>query len=324
MKLYIDKENLLSLLNQGEKEIVSELYEEVIRLIKRHLDLIFNFDKKECLNNPLLLKWMNQLSQGRGDTSSADEFKRPPFPERPIKNNFRTNLPWNVFYSAFLVDDEKVDALKQQNSMLIGKVGEETSVLSSLFCNSSFDLHSLYNIQDKTTFDGWETLKKDGHIMPCSDIVIADRYLFSDISRLESNLYKILSLFAKGVQKPKINIVFFSDSNDEVLRKSVCKRINEIFGKETKVKVTFVVYGNNRPHDRFILTNYRLFRSGDSFNYYDKSGYMVSKGLSLDVDSLANINACSLVSQIQKDMQDLCNNATDRIFGAKESNFIRF
>ena len=42
MKLYIDKENLLSLLNQGEKEIVSELYEEVIRLIKRHLDLIFN------------------------------------------------------------------------------------------------------------------------------------------------------------------------------------------------------------------------------------------------------------------------------------------
>ena len=40
MKLYIDKENLLSLLNQGEKEIVSELYEEVIRLIKRHLDLI--------------------------------------------------------------------------------------------------------------------------------------------------------------------------------------------------------------------------------------------------------------------------------------------
>ena len=93
---------------------------------------------------------------------------------------------------------------------------------------------------------------------------------------------------------------------------------------ETKVKVTFVVYGNNRPHDRFILTNYRLFRSGDSFNYYDKSGYMVSKGLSLDVDSLANINACSLVSQIQKDMQDLCNNATDRIFGAKESNFIKF
>lgn len=54
------------------------------------------------------------------------------------------------------------------------------------------------------------------------------------------------------------------------------------------------------------------------------SGYMVSKGLSLDVDSLANINACSLVSQIQKDMQDLCNNATDRIFGAKESNFIKF
>ena len=61
MKLYIDKENLLSLLNQGEKEIVSELYEEVIRLIKRHLDLIFNFDKKESLNNTLLLKLINHI-----------------------------------------------------------------------------------------------------------------------------------------------------------------------------------------------------------------------------------------------------------------------
>ena len=325
MKLYIDKENLLSLLKEEDKDVISEEYNEIKRMIKKHLDLVFNFDKSECRNNPLLIKWLNQLTQGRGDASSTDEFKTPPFPQRPIKNNFRTNMPWDVFYSVFLVNDEKAESLKKENNMLIGNVGEETKLLSSLFCNKSFDLHSLYNIKDKTRFKGWETLDNDGHIMPCSDIIFADRYLFSNMNRLENNLYKILSLFARRVQSPKINILFFSENYSEDIRNKVCKRINEIFGKETKVKVTFVVYGNERPHDRFILTNYRYFRSGDSFNnYYNENGYMVSEGITLDVDSLANNNTCSVISKLQKDMQNLCDKASGRIFGAKESNFISF
>lgn len=325
MKVYIDKENLISFLKQGDNEELKEEYQEIKRLLKRQLELVFNFDKNECRNSPLLLQWLNQLSQGRGDNNSADEFKCPPFPDRPIKSNFRTNMPWEVFHSVFLVDDERADILKQDNSMLIGKVGEETKLLSALFCNSSFDLHSLYNIQDKATFKGWETLKEDGHIMPCSDIVIADRYLFCrDNGIMERNIYKILSMFAEGTQKSKINILFFSENTDEQIRKNVSKRVNEIFGKKTKVNITFIVYGNYKPHDRFILTNYRLFRSGDSFNYYDGKGYMVSKGLSLDVDSLANANVCSVVAKIQKDMQALCDKAEGRIFGAKVSNFISF
>lgn len=324
MKLYIDKENLISLLKQGKDESITEEYNEIKRLLKRQLELVFNFDKDECRNNPLLLQWLNQLSQGRGNNNSTDEFKYPPFPDRPIKNNFRTDMPWEIFHSVFLVNDVKTDVLKEDNNMLIGNVGEETKLLSTLFCNSSFDLHSLYNIQDESAFKGWDTLEKDGHIMPCSDIVIADRYLFYNERKLESNLYKILSMFAESLQKSKINIIFFSEDIKEELRNRVAKDVKKLFKKKVKVNVTFVIYGNYKPHDRFILTNYRLFRSGDSFNYYDEKGHLCSKGLALDVDSLANANICSVVAKIQKDMQDLCNKADGRIFGDRVSNFISF
>ena len=61
MKLYIDKENLLSLLKEEDKDVISEEYNEIKRMIKKHLDLVFNFDKSECRNNPLLIKWLKWL-----------------------------------------------------------------------------------------------------------------------------------------------------------------------------------------------------------------------------------------------------------------------
>lgn len=328
MKIYFDKVNLLSFLKQGEEDTVSDTYDEVNRLMKRHLDLVFNFNKNECANNPILLKWLNQLSQGRGNSTSRDEFKDSPFPERPVKNNFRTNLPWDVFVSAFLIDDVKTESLKQSNNILIGNVGEETNLLSLLFCNSLFSLHSVYNIQNRNIFKGWSTLKQDGHIMPCTDIIISDRYLFSKPDKiLEKNIFTILSMFSNDKQNTKINIIFFTDPIDEVLRNSIKKRIDNIFNKKASVKVTFVLFRNdrhNRPHDRFIITNYRVFRSGDSFNYYDEKDNIISQGLTLDINSLADEETYSWVSDVQKQYQDLCDNAKNRIFGAKESNFINF
>ena len=131
-------------------------------------------------------------------------------------------------------------------------------------------------------------------------------------------------MFSNDNQNTKINILFFTDPIDEVLRNSIKKRIDNIFSKKASVKITFVLFGNDRPHDRFILTNYRVFRSGDSFNYYDENDNIISQGLTLDVDSLADEETYSWVSDVQKKYQDLCDNAKDRIFGAKESNFINF
>ena len=85
------------------------------------------------------------------------------------------------------------------------------------------------------------------------------------------------------------------------------------------------MYKNERPHDRFILTNYRLFRSGDSFNnYFDENGNLNTKGLTLDVDSLANQNVISIVEEIRSWLQGICIRNPANIFGDKCSNFIHF
>ncbi len=337
MDLYIDRNNLYSLI-RAKKETDAELYAECDRLLRRHMHLIFNFDKASCRTDAALLPWLLERGTcGRGRNEESDEFRSEIFPERPVKNNFRSNRGWKLFMSMFMLDlgreesVEHINKLKNTRSMLVGGVGEEIALLQQLFCTGSFDLHSIYNIRDKNTFPGWQVLKGDGHIMPCSDIVIADRYLFGSIDKptdeavLNQNLYAMLQLFAEEKQDQKVNIVFFTDEISEDCRAAVKKRVEAIFGKRSGTKVTFVMFNHERPHDRFILTNYRLFRSGDSFNnYFNEKGLSQTKGLTLDVDSIANNNVCSIVCAIQDWFQGICNNNPSRIFGSKESNFINF
>lgn len=325
MDLYLDKNNLCSLI-KAKKYSDAELYLECNRLLKKHFHFVFNFDRESCKCDTTLLPWLLAMTNGRGKHEDSDDFRSDMFPERPVKTNFRNNMDWKVFMSMFLIDDEKTESLKNTHSMLIGGVGDEIALLSRLFCNDSFDLHSIYNIRDKKIFPGWSILKEDGHIMPCSDIVIADRYLFSSNEMvLEKNIYTLLRLFAEEKREQKVNIVFFTDEIDETYRLKIKKQVETIFGKKSGSKVTFVMFNNERPHDRFILTNYRLFRSGDSFNnYFNEKGRLKTGGLTLDVDSLANNNVCTIVNEIQGWFQDICDKNPSRIFGSKESNFIRF
>lgn len=329
MDLYIDKPNLLSFLKAGETTDSEsrDVYDECQRLIRRNMHLIYNFDKQSCKNDEVLLPWLLAKSMnGRGKSENVDEFRTEKFPDRPLKTNFRTNKDWKLFTSVYMLDDEKVDTLKNTHSMLIGGVGDEVKLLRELFCTGSFDLHSIYNIRDKHTFPGWEQLLHDGHIMPCSDIVIADRYLFKvSKAEMDKNIYMLLRLFARMKDKQKVNLVFFTDVVDEKRRSSVKKEIENIFGKKSGTKVTFVMYKKDRPHDRFILTNYRLFRSGDSFNsYFDEHGHLKTEGLTLDVDSLANQNVISIAEEIRIWLQDICDKNPSNIFGDKCSNFIHF
>lgn len=326
MDLYLDKNNLYSLI-KAEKVTDADLYSECRRLIKRRIHLIYNFSKESFRIDTCLQMLLLQMSSGRGTSEETDEFKSEVFPDRPVKTNFRNGMPWKIFMSMFLLDDEKTASLKNCHSMLAGGVGEEIDLLRALFCTRDYELNSLYSIRDNNSFPGWNILKEDGHIMPCSDIVIADRYLFktNDIQALDHNLYALLRLFAEEKAGHKVNIVFFTDEVSEAVCSEIKRSIEHIFGKKSGTKVTFVFHNHDRPHDRFILTNYRLFRMGDSLNnFYDARGNLITKGLTLDVGSMANSDVVSVVQQIQNWYQDICDKNLDRIFGDKQSNFISF
>ena len=120
-----------------------------------------------------------------------------------------------------------------------------------------------------------QQLTADNQTLPCTDIVLNDRYLFVNTYDLvECNLRPLLTVLA-GKVRNRINIVVFTKSKT-LLEFGVDKAtsiIKDTLEKTTGMKpnVTFVTSIDNDkiPHDRFIITNYRLIRSGDSFLYFD-------------------------------------------------------
>ena len=108
--------------------------------------------------------------------------------------------------------------------------------------------------------------------------------------------------------------------------------IKDTLEKTTGMKpnVTFVTSNDNDkiPHDRFIITNYRLIRSGDSFLYFDTKGKKITNGGALDIDSMANHETYTFVQSLLEKLQacynDIARLNNDMIIGSKESKFIRF
>src|SRR4051812_46551881 len=82
MKLYIDKSNLLSLLtaNQDEK------FSSVMKMVKTHLDIGFNFEKNAVRGDDIISKFFTQLTSGR--KSGSPTFTANLIPNLKLKNNF--------------------------------------------------------------------------------------------------------------------------------------------------------------------------------------------------------------------------------------------
>lgn len=327
MDLYIDKENLRSFLNSRDKED----YGDCLRMLRRQLHVVFNMDKSELKDNTDLDRWIREyICQGRGDSEDIDMFRADKFPIRPIKSNSYNDWSRRSLLSAYLIDDFDASKLKDKGCVLLGDVGEELDILKKLFCGRDYEYHHLYDL--RKNFLSWEQLIEDDQLLPCTDIVISDRYLFreqEDIVRY--NLNKMLSALANNV-KNKIDVVVYTkyEALSNFGKEKATKIIKQTLDKVTGMKpnVTFVCSNDNKKilHDRFVITNYRLLRSGDSFNYFNTSGERITNGGSLDVDSLANHETYVFVESLLEELQSTFNTIKQlndtMILGDRKSKFI--
>lgn len=336
MNLIIDKENLLQFLRS--KNVDSDLHKECLRLLKRQMHVIFNFDKQELLNDKSfkeeVLEELNMYGFLTGAGNSDQETSS-------FESQILNRRTWKLLSSVLLLNDKNYI---NNNGLLIGRIGEEHKILSSLFCNQkNYDLHTIFDIQKWENRSAWS--KMTAHILPCTDIVITDRYILKNSKeKLEHNLFYIFEKISKKYAELQINLVIFYDGF-KIKEKKVVYRpkytpIMEEITKEFKNKfgeksnITFVSYKHifdesldetekNSPHDRIIITNNRMFRSGDSFCYFDEEGKLKTEGKTLDVDSLANSEAHSIAESVRHDLQIICKD-NPYIFGDGKSNFIDF
>ena len=123
----------------------------------------------------------------------------------------------------------------------------------------------------------------------------------------------------------EFDIVIFTlkDNPFSTIERQLKERIGE------KLKLTFVIIpeGKLKEHDRTIITNYKMFDSGDSFTYFDDRGNNLSHGRWLHVNSHGNREIRELSLQYIRDLQLLIDErkgGLNSIIGDKKSNFLKF
>lgn len=326
MRLYIDKENLLSYLSQKK----DKRYLFCTILLQNQLDITFNFAKKEGLKDDTIQHFLASFSEGAGFEETKRDFldTEKSFPSRPIKGNLCSSLSPEQLSSVYLINDEKVNHLKSQGYIMIGGIGEELDLLGSLWYED-YQFSTPKSIDEITS---WKDL--DSYINPCMDIVMIDGFIFKDATLLKSNLYPLINVLSSKGKLKRVNVVIVSTemfqtgeirTSYETVLKELKKSIEATTGIKPNVTIATLPQ-NDRRHDRHVITNYNRFTSGDSFVYLGSDGSQISRGDDVSIISLASQTYKRQTDKILGKVQERLNKISkgDRIIGDKISNLLQF
>lgn len=329
MYAYFDIENLTSFV----KSSANERFADCNRMLKTHFDIKFNFPKKHMLNYPELMPWVTSMTQG---AKGSVAFLEDTFPPRPLKSNTHRDFDRVHLSAVYLLNDEKMDMLMNRGEMLYAGVGSEVEVLSSLIRDDTdYGFVKQLEVRKMT---GWASL--DPHVMPTTDIIVVDQYLFSDDSIYASNVYSMIARLCRRINNAPVNIIFFTPHEfyNKTTKCTFTPQWGEVLSNIKKsVKavtgfapfVTAVFSSNLGEHDRTIFTNYQYLFSGDSYNYFDSSNKVITRGRFLDIKSIAHKEHFEAAFNFIQDMNAVLSNVIslrnpDSIKGDKKSLYLNF
>lgn len=315
MRLYIDKENIESLI-KGRKENL-ELYSELARYIKRGLLVQYNFSKDDMLKNQYLQAWFSTVG-GDGVTSKPD-FCPPQsvFPMRPVKTNFLSSCGSDAYRSIYLLcTDENISKnLKEKQAILIGNVGEEYTILEQL-----------QTLEDKEILtkqiNSWGSYCPK---LPLTDIILCDEHYFKHKYVYEKNKNEILSSLCK-TPKNQINIVIITKDGDidpaldlEKEWKNIKEQVSKASGL-SKGKCNVTILTTNKTHSRHLITNYYRIIHTCCF-HLEENG--LKGDVNTDIAPCTNKNANAVTEDLIKLFQGIATSPV-HCYGDKFSNFLIF
>jgi len=324
MDIYIDKENLLSLINSRAEN----LYNDCIKTLKKQLNVFFNFPKEDLKNDEKLMTWYSSFSQGVGGNNTFSFGAS--FPPRPLKSNTYKNFNSRQLSSAYLISDDRFDALNNTGTLLMAKPGEEIGLFNKLFFfQEDYIFEKRWRICSPS-FNSWSDLSP--YSLPLTDIIIVDPFILknkdTDTDTIDLNIIAYLEILSQIINT-KTNIVIFTNPNNiDVDYPVILPKIRAVLNKTTNVQPTFTLVKTSKEHDRTILTNYKRINSGDTFNFFNNAGTKITKGKEIGYSSLANAENYQLATEVINDLQSQINslktNNPSFIIGDKECNYLTF
>ncbi len=258
MVLYIDKENLISLVRSEDKAC----FVEYSNLIRKNLDIQYNFSKEDIRSNEFLAFWFSQLGSGVG---GVQEFCPPKnkVPERPMKSNFIKDLDASGRSALFFLSDpaDKCSAVESKRCVMVSKIGDELSKLKEVF-----QLDEQGEILAYKNTDWGDFLPK----LPLSDIIICDNHYFKDKEVYEANDNEIIRFLSSIPHESPVNVVIIvkdSEVDTKIELAEEQSRIKDLVKRASgSRKSTVTILTTNKTHDRALITNYYRVKQGSSFH----------------------------------------------------------
>lgn len=307
-------------------------------------NLFFNFDRNKLKGAKKEIRKKFEIwnkSSTRNRNGHRNEWQCE-FPSRPVNKNthIENNFDKEQLSSIYMIDDENTDEWASTGCLLIARIGEELDVLRNLQVDGAFVPTRQFDIK---SFENWKKFGENSS--PCTDIILVDQFVFSQIeSEYEINSYSLLQELCAKIKNSKVNIIIFTlrgtTYNDKGGKKvyipnnfiSIERNLKSYLKEVSKVdaNVTFVIIPEKTEHDRTIITNYKLFVSGDSFKYFNEKGDNVSlctHGRWLFISSIFDKTNQLLISDFIEDLQEIINDLKNKlgtIRGDRKSLFLKF
>lgn len=334
MTVVFDKENAISFFKSIDN---SEFGHEIMQLLKRQVNLQFNFELEDT-DEMLELQILEFVETGgRKDNNLSiifnnNEAYQSPFCVDQISNTSNVYLLNTI--------SEKV---KRAYKVLIGTVGDELDILSKLLLNQIDRSTHEQRIIGSDNFKDWSYIAE--FIRPFSQVLIVDRFMFKgpeiggNLGLFDYNIKVILQkLYANQMEKTDIVFVYqinpnvarthsnYDEGPDlEKLGNKVKQAVKSVNRNCPKPNLTFIGVPKGRindDHDRHIITNYIRIKSGDSLIYFNSTGKIETKSNEFDVYSLGRKQyrdtTKSLISKIKRIIHETLEKHSERCYVSQE------
>ena len=299
-------------------------------------NLYFTFDKSELLKAKKEVKrnfeiWSRSATRNRNGKKNDWKIN---FPPRPVNNSIQETFTEEQLSSIYMIDGDNVADWANTGCLLIAEKGKELDVIKKLQIADAFSPTKQFRIR---SMSDWSTFGYNSS--PCTDIILVDQYVFSQSEyEYDVNSYALLEQLSKWAKGTAVNIVIFTlkDYKDgttyynvpfTTISRKLKKKLGDLIG--TEPNITFVILPGQEQHDRTILTNYKMYTSGDSFKYF-RDGANVSlctHGEWMYISSLHDVDNLQNAKEFIHDLQDVIDKVKGGLLsiqGDKKSFFLKF
>lgn len=261
---------------------------------------------------------LTQLSTGRGDTKI--QYSDKPFSCH--KNKIKCNEPLSI-YCLEEASEVNKNKYRNKNGYLFAFKDDLLSTWEQL---SLLPLKLKYSVRKSNeykqqSFLSWSKLSD--YITPFTDVVLVDNYILNDPSLIPSNLEKIMLELDKATPvKYRFSIFTFEGGRDKLDGQAAFNNLMEIKQRlQLKCDLELIIASRAvKEHDRGIFTNYLTIRSGDSFNYFDSNGNIITHGTDITFGSMANIDerdvAMATLAEVATKIDEIKERNKDLVFGS--------